>query len=132
MEVRKELKVKNQNLNKSEKLKQKLCFQNVALEWWGRHSANLSEKYGIEIKRSLENHVFPKIGHLQNPLDEAGFHTGLVAPIIMRKSMEPDYSPDWDSWFRGYEKEHTKFRGKSEKDEFDSTLKGTWLERWDT
>ena len=58
MEVRKELKVKNQNLNKSEKLKQKLCFQNVALEWWGRHSANLSEKYGIEIKRSLENHVF--------------------------------------------------------------------------
>ena len=29
---------------------------------------------------------------------------------------------DWDSWFQGYEAEHTKFRGRSDKDEFDSTL----------
>ena len=48
------------------------------------------------------------------------------------QASNPDYLPDWDSWFKGYEKEHTKFRGRSEKDEFDSTLEGAWLERWDT
>ena len=67
MEVRKELKVKKQNQKKSEQLKQKLSFHNVAMEWWERQSGNLTEKHGSEIKRSLENHVFPKIGHLQNP-----------------------------------------------------------------
>ncbi len=35
------------------------------MEWWERQSGNLTEKHGNEIKRSLENHVFPKIGHLQ-------------------------------------------------------------------
>ena len=83
------------------------------------------ENYSDEVRWSVDL-------RFQNPLDEAGFHTGLVAPIIMRKSSEPDYLPDWDSWFKGYEKEHTKFRGRSEKDEFDSTLEGAWLERWDT
>ena len=62
----------------------------------------------------------------QNPKDEAGFHTGLVDPIIMRKS------PDWETWFKGYGAEHTKFRGSIHKDKFDSTVDGTWLERWDT
>ena len=65
MEVRKELKVKKQNQKKSEQLKQKLSFHNVAMEWWERQSGNLTEKHGSEIKRSLENHVFPKMGHLQ-------------------------------------------------------------------
>ena len=83
------------------------------------------ENYSDEVRWSVDL-------RFQNPLDEAGFHTGLVAPIIMRKASEPDYLPDWDSWFKGYEKEHTKFRGRSEKDEFDSTLEGAWLERWDT
>ena len=35
------------------------------MEWWERQSGNLTGKHGNEIKRSLENHVFPKIGHLQ-------------------------------------------------------------------
>ena len=83
------------------------------------------ENYSDEVRWSVDL-------RFQNPLDEAGFHTGLVAPIIMRKASDPDYLPDWDSWFKGYEKEHTKFRGRSEKDEFDSTLEGAWLERWDT
>ena len=64
-EFRKELKAKRQNQKKSEQLKQKLSFQNVALEWWQRQSGNLTQKHGQEIKRSLENHVFPKMGHLQ-------------------------------------------------------------------
>ena len=63
--VRKELKSKKQNQKKSEQLKQKLSFHNVAMEWWERQSGNLTGKHGNEIKRSLENHVFPKIGHLQ-------------------------------------------------------------------
>lgn len=67
----------------------------------------------------------------QNPKDEAGFHTGLVDPIIMRKSDDLNYKPDWNAWFKGYEAGHTKFRGRSDKDEFDSTLEGAWLERWD-
>jgi hypothetical protein len=67
----------------------------------------------------------------QNPKDEAGFHTGLVDPIILRKADDPTYTADWDLWFKGYEAEHTKFRGRSGKDEFDSTLEGAWLERWD-
>ena len=67
----------------------------------------------------------------QNPKDEAGFHTGLVDPIIMRKSNDPNYIPNWDEWFKGYGEEHTKFRGSVHKDKFDSTVDGTWLERWD-
>ena len=67
----------------------------------------------------------------QNPKDEAGFHTGLVDPIIMRKSDDPSYTADWNSWFKGYEEEHTKFRGTSKKDQFDSSVDGSWLERWD-
>ena len=63
--VRKELKSKKQNKKKSEQLIQKLSFHNVAMEWWERQSGNLTGKHGNEIKRSLENHVFPKIGHLQ-------------------------------------------------------------------
>jgi ectoine hydroxylase-related dioxygenase (phytanoyl-CoA dioxygenase family) len=68
----------------------------------------------------------------QNPKDEAGFHTGLVDPIIMRKSEDSNYRPDWNSWFKSYGEEHTKFRGSTHKDKFDSTVDGTWLERWDT
>jgi len=63
--VRKELKSKRQNKQKSEQLKQKLSFHNVAMEWWERQSGKLTEKHGREIRRTLENHVFPKIGHLQ-------------------------------------------------------------------
>jgi len=85
--------------------------------------------------RSLENHS-DKVRwsvdlRFQNPKDEAGFHTGLVDPIIMRKAEDPNYTPDWQAWFKGYESEHTKFRGRSDKDEFDSTLEGAWLDRWD-
>jgi len=68
----------------------------------------------------------------QNPKDEAGFHTGLVDPIIMRKSDDLNYTANWDEWFKGYGEEHTKFRGSIHKDKFDSTVDGTWLERWDT
>ena len=67
----------------------------------------------------------------QNPKDEAGFHTGLVDPIIMRKSDDLNYTANWDEWFKGYGEEHTKFRGSIHKDKFDSTVDGTWLERWD-
>ena len=69
----------------------------------------------------------------QNPNDEAGFHTGLVDPIIMRKSDDPNYIADWDSWFKGYEEQHTKFRDvrTEKKDAFDSTMEGAWLKRWD-
>jgi len=85
--------------------------------------------------RSLENYsenVRWSIDlRFQNPKDETGFHTGLVDPIIMRKADDPSYRPDWETWFKGYEVEHTKFRGRSDKDEFDSTLEGSWLERWD-
>ncbi len=35
------------------------------MEWWERQSGKLTEKHGREIRRTLENHVFPKIGHLQ-------------------------------------------------------------------
>ena len=61
IEVRKELKSKKQNQKKTEQLKKKLSFHNVAMEWWERRSGNLTGKYGNEIKRSLENHVFPNI-----------------------------------------------------------------------
>ena len=67
----------------------------------------------------------------QNPKDEAGFYTGLVDPIIMRKSDDPHFLPDWNSWFIDYEKQHTKFRGSANKDKFDSTIDGSWLQRWD-
>ena len=30
-----------------------------------------------------------------------------------------------------YKEKHTKFRGRSEKDEFDSTFEVEWLKRWD-
>ena len=32
---------------------------------------------------------------------------------------------------KGYEEEHTKFRGTSKKDQFDSSVDGSWLDRWD-
>jgi ectoine hydroxylase-related dioxygenase (phytanoyl-CoA dioxygenase family) len=67
----------------------------------------------------------------QNPKDEAGFHTGLVDPIIMRKSEDSSYIPNWEEWFKGYEDQHTKFRGTSKKDAFDSSVDGSWLDRWD-
>ena len=67
----------------------------------------------------------------QNPKDEAGFHTGLVDPIIMRKSEDLNYRPDWNLWFKDLEENHKKFRGLSDKDEFDSTVNGSWLDRWD-
>jgi len=86
--------------------------------------------------RSLENHSenvrWSVDLRFQNPKDEAGFHTGLVDPIIMRKSDDPNYTADWNAWFKGYGEEHTKFRGSIHKDKFDSTIDGTWLERWDT
>ena len=85
--------------------------------------------------RSLENYSenvrWSVDLRFQNPKDEAGFHTGLVDPIIMRKSDDPNYIPNWDEWFKGYGEEHTKFRGSIHKDKFDSTVDGTWLERWD-
>ena len=37
----------------------------------------------------------------------------------------------YGEWFKGYEEEHTKFRGTSKKDQFDSTVDGSWLDRWD-
>jgi uncharacterized protein (UPF0248 family) len=67
----------------------------------------------------------------QNPKDEAGFHTGLVDPIIMRKSEDLSYTPNWSEWFKGYEDQHTKFRGTGKKDAFDSSVDGSWLDRWD-
>ena len=30
-----------------------------------------------------------------------------------------------------YKEKHTKFRGRSKKDEFDSTFEVEWLKRWD-
>ena len=63
--------------------------------------------------RSLENFSedVDRISDLrfQNPLDEVGFHTGLVDPIIMRKSSDPQYKPDWDAWFKDSKEQHTKF-----------------------
>ena len=67
----------------------------------------------------------------QNPKDEAGFHTGLVDPIIMRKSEDSSYIPNWEEWFKGYEDQHTRFRGTGKKDAFDSSVDGSWLDRWD-
>ena len=67
----------------------------------------------------------------QNPKDEAGFHTGLVDPIIMRKSEDVGHIPNWSEWFKGYEDQHTKFRGTGKKDAFDSSVDGSWLDRWD-
>ena len=69
---------------------------------------------------------------IENPKDEDGFHTGLVDPIIMRKSDDENYTADWNAWFQGYEEQHTKFRGTSKKDAFDSSVDGSLLERWDT
>ena len=69
----------------------------------------------------------------QNPKDEAGFHTGLVDPIIMRKSNDTNYVADLDKWFSEYGvAEANKFRGASKKDKFDTSVDGSWLERWDT
>ncbi len=82
------------------------------------------ENYSEDVRWSVDL-------RFQNPRDPAGFHTGLVDPIIMRKAEDPSYKPDWGAWFKGYEAEHTKFRGRADKDEFDSTLQGSWLERWD-
>ena len=85
--------------------------------------------------RSLENHSedvrWSVDLRFQNPYDEAGFHTGLVDPIIMRKSNNPDYNPDWDKWFKTYKEGHEKFKGTDDKDKFDSTIDGSWLKRWD-
>ena len=69
----------------------------------------------------------------QNPKDEAGFHTGLIEPIIMRKSEDSNYQPDWDSWVRGHAAAQKNFRDTraEKKDEFDSTMEGAWLTRWD-
>ena len=50
----------------------------------------------------------------------------------MRKSDDDNYTADWNAWFQGYEEQHTKFRGTSKKDAFDSSVDGSWLERWDT
>ena len=50
----------------------------------------------------------------------------------MRKADDVNYRPDWNVWFKNYGEEHTKFRGSTHKDKFDSTVDGTWLERWDT
>ena len=50
----------------------------------------------------------------------------------MRKSDDDNYTADWNAWFQGYEEQHTKFSGTSKKDAFDSTVDGSWLDRWDT
>ena len=46
-------------------------------------------------------------------------------------SKDNKYNPDWKTWFKNYEKSHLEFRGREAKDEFDSTLEGEWLKRWD-
>ena len=51
---------------------------------------------------------------------------------IISKSDDENYTADWNAWFQGYEEQHTKFRGTSKKDAFDSTVDGSWLDRWDT
>jgi ectoine hydroxylase-related dioxygenase (phytanoyl-CoA dioxygenase family) len=82
------------------------------------------ENYSDDVRWSVDL-------RFQNPMDEAGFNTGNVKPIIMRKSKDNKYNPDWKTWFKAYEKSHLEFRGREAKDEFDSTLEGEWLKRWD-
>ena len=87
--------------------------------------------------RSLENYSenvrWSVDLRFQNPNDKAGFHTGLIDPIIMRKSDDPEYKADWTSWLEGHEEAQKNFRDtrSDKKDEFDSTLEGAWLKRWD-
>ena len=51
----------------------------------------------------------------------------------MRKSNEPSYTADWDAWIKGHAAAQKNFRDtrKDKKDEFDSTMEGAWLTRWD-
>ena len=84
------------------------------------------ENYSEDVRWSVDL-------RFQNPKDKAGFHTGLIDPIIMRKSNDPNYLPDWESWVSGHAAAQKNFRDtRSEnKDEFDSTMEGAWLTRWD-
>ena len=84
------------------------------------------ENYSDDVRWSVDL-------RFQNPNDEAGFHTGLIEPIIMRKSEDSNYQPDWDLWVQGHAAAQKNFRDTraENKDEFDSTMEGAWLTRWD-
>uniref|UniRef100_UPI002F96D4C3 tyrosine-type recombinase/integrase n=1 Tax=Vibrio taketomensis TaxID=2572923 RepID=UPI002F96D4C3 len=60
--------------------KQSLLLENVIAQWFEIKKHNVSNEHGIDILRSLELHVLPKIGN--TPIDQ-------ITPMIVINSLRP-------------------------------------------
>ena len=67
----------------------------------------------------------------QNPTKPNGFH-GLKDCIVMRKADDTDYVIDWSKFANtDRTKLQEKEMGKATEDEFDTTIYGPWMRRWE-
>ena len=85
--------------------------------------------------RSLENHSDKTRWSLdlrwQNPAKSNGFH-GLKDCIVMRKADDCNYVIDWSKFANtDRTKLQAKEMGKETDDDFDATIYGPWMRRWE-
>lgn len=82
--------------------------------------------------RSLENHSNKVRWSVdlrwQNPQEPAGWE-GYIDLLEMRRGNDPDFRPDWDSYFAQRSAAYETFRTTG-KDAFDVNMSGPWIERW--
>ncbi len=78
----------------------------------------------------------------QNPNEPNGFY-GLKDNILMAKSNDENFKPDWDKWSKinrtklqeaavkeSIKNEIPELREKQEDDAFDTTISGPWMHNW--
>ncbi len=82
--------------------------------------------------RSLENHSNKVRWSVdlrwQRPDEPAGWE-GIIDLLEMRRAGQPDFRPNWDSYFGQRAKAFEGFRASS-KGALDVTVNGPWIDRW--
>lgn len=94
-----------------------------------------TENYSRNIRWSLDL-------RWQKPNEPNGFY-GLKDSILMAKSDDPDFKPDWEEWSKinrsklqeaavkdSIKNQIEELREKQEDDPFDTTISGPWMHNW--
>ena len=81
------------------------------------------ENYSDKIRWSLDL-------RWQDPSKASGFE-GMKDPMLLRSGKDPSYSPDWDLFASQDRNLLQKEVLGIENDEFDTTIHGQWMERWE-
>lgn len=68
----------------------------------------------------------------QRPSEPVGFY-GLKEGLLMRSSKDPGMRIDWESFdaVNRHDKQTAAMTGKDEIDEFDTTIQGPWMKKWE-